>query len=132
MGKGERFKENKNSILTKKFIIKNIISFIMFIFFLALFILSGTKVINYIKDARNNKELYAELSQYTKENEDNTSNGEMRKASFDSQNELSYNKQDIIDIVGKLKEIDTKYNMFFNDEDKRNLRIIIDYLKKKI
>ena len=56
----------------------------------------------------------------------------MRKASFDSQNELGYNRQDIIDIVGKLKEIDTKYNMFFNDEDKRNLRIIIDYLKKKI
>ena len=56
----------------------------------------------------------------------------MRKASFDSQNELSYNKQDIIDIVGKLKEIDTKYNMFFNVEDKKNLRIIIDYLKKKV
>ena len=31
-----------------------------------------------------------------------------------------------------LNEIDTKYNMFFNDEDKKNLRIIIDYLKKKV
>ena len=66
------------------------------------------------------------------QNDENTSNGEIRKGSFDSQNELSYNRQDINDIVGKLKEIDTKYNMFFNDEDKRNLRIIIDYLKKKI
>ena len=25
-----------------------------------------------------------------------------------------------MDIVNKLKEFDTKYNMFFNDEDKRN------------
>ena len=66
------------------------------------------------------------------QNDENKSNGEIRKASFDSQNELCYNRQDINDIVGKLKEIDTKYNMFFNDEDKRNLRIIIDYLKKKI
>jgi len=60
------------------------------------------------------------------------SGGEMRKASIDSQNDVGYNRQDIIDIVGKLKEIDTKYNMFFNVEDKKNLRIIIDYLNKKI
>ena len=74
MGKGERFKENKNSILTKKFIIKNIISFVLFIFFLTLFIISGIKVINYVKDARNNKELYEELAHFTIENEDNTRN----------------------------------------------------------
>ena len=54
-----------------------------------------------------------------------------RKASIDS-NELGYNKQDMIDIVNKLKEMDTRYNMFFNDEDKKNFRIIIDYLKAKI
>ena len=58
--------------------------------------------------------------------------GEMRKGSIDSENDVGYNRQDIIDIVGKLKEIDTKYNMFFNVEDKKNLRIIIDYLKKKV
>ena len=62
----------------------------------------------------------------------NEDNGEMRKGSIDSQNDVGYNRQDIIDIVGKLKEIDTKYNMFFNVEDKKNLRIIIDYLKKKV
>ena len=38
----------------------------------------------------------------------------------------------MIDIVNKLKEMDTRYNMFFNDEDKKNFRIIIDYLKAKI
>ena len=37
-----------------------------------------------------------------------------------------------MDIVNKLKEFDTRYNMFFNDEDKRNFRIIIDYLKAKM
>ena len=84
---------------------------------------------NNIENNENQNQYQNEIEQ---KNEDNTSNGEMRKASFDSQNELSYNKQDIIDIVGKLKEIDTKYNMFFNDEDKKNLRIIIDYLKKKV
>ena len=66
------------------------------------------------------------------QSDDNKSGGEMRKGSIDSQNDVGYNRQDIIDIVGKLKEIDTKYNMFFNVEDKKNLRIIIDYLKKKV
>ena len=66
------------------------------------------------------------------QSEDYKSGGEMRKASIDSQNDVGYNRQDIIDIVGKLKEIDTKYNMFFNVEDKKNLRIIIDYLNKKV
>ena len=55
-----------------------------------------------------------------------------RKPSIDSINEIAYNRQDIIDIVNKLKEFDTRYNMFLNDEDKKNFRIIIDYLKAKI
>ncbi len=90
---------------------------------------NNNNINNNIENNENQNQYQNEIEQ---KNEDNTSNGEMRKASFDSQNELSYNKQDIIDIVGKLKEIDTKYNMFFNDEDKKNLRIIIDYLKKKV
>ena len=73
-----------------------------------------------------NNEIQNENDQQSEEN------GEMRKGSVDSQNDVGYNRQDIIDIVGKLKEIDTKYNMFFNVEDKKNLRIIIDYLKKKV
>jgi TBC1 domain family protein 5 len=88
---------------------------------------------NYNKNNNyNNNDTNNNDNENQNENEQQNDNGEMRKASFDSQNELGYNRQDIIDIVGKLKEIDTKYNMFFNDEDKRNLRIIIDYLKKKI
>ena len=81
---------------------------------------------------KNNNNINNEIQNENEQNEDNKSDGEMRKASIDSQNEVAYIKQDIIDIVGKLKEIDTKYNMFFSSEDKKNLRIIIDYLKKKI
>ena len=62
----------------------------------------------------------------------NQNSNEIRKSSFDSSNELVYNRQDVIDIVNKLKEFDTRYNMFFNDEDKKNFRIIVDYLKAKI
>ena len=96
---------------------------------------------NYQKSNYNDNDYYNNLgnnninnenqNENEQQNEEIKSNEEMRKASIDSQNELVYNRQDINDIVGKLKEIDTKYNMFFNDEDKRNLRIIIDYLKKK-
>ena len=64
------------------------------------------------------------------QNEQNTN--EIRKESFDSSNDLTYNRQDMTDIINKLKEFDTRYNMFFNDEDKRNFRIIIDYLKAKM
>ena len=97
---------------------------------------------NYQKSNYNDNDYYNNLgnnninnenqNENEQQNEEIKSNEEMRKASIDSQNELVYNRQDINDIVGKLKEIDTKYNMFFNDEYKRNLRIIIDYLKKKI
>ena len=59
-------------------------------------------------------------------------NSNDRKVSIDSGNELCYIRQDIADIVNKLKEFDTRYNMFFNDEDKKNFRIIIDYLKAKL
>ena len=136
MGKGERFKENKNSILTKKFIIKNIISFIMFIFFLALFILSGTKVINYIKDARNNKELYAELSQYTKENEDNTSNkynidfASLKQKNSDTVGFIKVNGTDVNHIVVKGK--DNNYYLTRNFEKEYNVSgwIFADYRNK--
>jgi TBC1 domain family protein 5 len=89
---------------------------------------------NYYNNNSNNNNMDNNEIQNENEqqDEDNKNYVENRKASIDSQNELAYIRQDIIDIVGKLKEIDTKYNMFFNDEDKRNLRIIIDYLKKKI
>ena len=89
---------------------------------------------NYKNNSNEYNNEYQNQNQIQNDNEQQSDEikEEVRKGSFDSQNELSYNKQDINDIVGKLKEIDTKYNMFFNDEDKRNLRIIIDYLKKKI
>ena len=85
-------------------------------------------------DINNNNEKkinYIEL----KQKEEKEVNDETRKTTVDSTEELEYNKyykQDIMDIVNKLKEFDTKYNMFFNDEDKKNFRIIINYLNKNI
>ena len=84
------------------------------------------------RDINNNNEKkinYIEL----KQKEEKEVNDETRKTTVDSTEELEYNKyykQDIMDIVNKLKEFDTKYNMFFNDEDKKNFRIIINYLNK--
>ena len=71
-------------------------------------------------------------NQNEQNDEPKTQNYVERKESIDNENELVYNRQDINDIVNKLKEFDKKYNMFFNDEDKKNFRIIIDYLKAKI
>ena len=84
------------------------------------------------RDINNNNEKkinYIEL----KQKEEKEVNDETRKTTVDSTEESEYNKyykQDIMDIVNKLKEFDTKYNMFFNDEDKKNFRIIINYLNK--
>ena len=79
--------------------------------------------INKIESKINNNE---------QQNEEREEKEEQIEPNFDSSNELGYYKQDIIDIVGKLKEMDTKYNMFFNDQDKKNFRIIINYLNKNI
>ena len=84
------------------------------------------------RDINNNNEKkinYIEL----KQKEEKEVDDETRKTTVDSTEELEYNKyykQDIMDIVNKLKEFDNKYNMFFNDEDKKNFRIIINYLNK--
>ena len=87
---------------------------------------------NYNNLSSSNNNNYINNEVQNENDQQSEDNGEMRKGSIDSQNDVGYNRQDIIDIVGKLKEIDTKYNMFFNVEDKKNLRIIIDYLKKKV
>ena len=83
-----------------------------------------------INNNNNEKKInYIEL----KQKEEKEVDDETRKTTVDSTEELEYNKyykQDIMDIVNKLKEFDTKYNMFFNDEDKKNFRIIINYLNK--
>jgi len=86
---------------------------------------------NNINNNNNNDNSGKNSMEQSDENTNQNTN-EQRKDSFDSGNELAYNRQDMMDIVNKLKEFDTRYNMFFNDEDKRNFRIIIDYLKAKM
>ncbi len=136
MGKGERFKKNENTILTNKINVKNIISFLLFIFFLILFIISGKKVINYLKDARNNKELYAELSQYTKENEDNTSNkynidfASLKQKNSDTVGFIKVNGTDVNHIV--VKSTDNNFYLTRNFEKEYNVSgwIFADYRNK--
>ena len=86
---------------------------------------------NNINNNNNNDNSGKNSMEQSDENTNQNTN-DQRKESFDSGNELAYNRQDMMDIVNKLKEFDTRYNMFFNDEDKRNFRIIIDYLKAKM
>ena len=91
--------------------------------------------LKYNKDINNNENKinsgnYSKVNNEQK-NENETKDGSMKTAN-DSSEEFGYNKKDIMDIVDKLKEIDTKYNMFFNDEDKKNFRIIINYLNKNM
>ena len=136
MGKGERFKDNKNSILTKKFIIKRIISLILFVIFLTLFIISGTKVMNYIKDTRSNKELYEELSQYTKVDEDNTSNkynidfASLKQKNSDTVGFIKVNGTDVNHIV--VKGTDNNFYLTRNFEKEYNVSgwIFADYRNK--
>ena len=81
----------------------------------------------------NNNNININRKSSTDQNEENKNQNYVeRKASIDSANEIGYNRQDITDIVNKLKEFDTRYNMFMNDEDKKNFRIIINYLKGKL
>ena len=84
----------------------------------------------------NNSENKINSGNYSKgnnkqKNEENAKE-ELTKTANDSSEEFGYNKKDIMDIVEKLKEMDSKYNMFFNDEDKKNFRIIINYLNKNM
>ena len=92
---------------------------------------NNTNSNNNINNINNNNDYNRKISSDQNEEIKNRNSIE-RKISVDSSNELGYNRQDMIDIVNKLKEFDTRYNMFFNDEDKKNFRIIIDYLKAKI
>ena len=87
---------------------------------------------NNVNNYNHDNNIIENNNQNQQNNESKNQNYIERNESIDYENELVYNRQDISDIVNKLKEFDKKYNMFFNDEDKKNFRIIIDYLKAKI
>jgi hypothetical protein len=86
----------------------------------------------------NTNNTYDDNNNHGNENNDNVINEQKEENEinsndiYDPYNDISYNRQDILDIVKKLKEMDTRYNMMFNSDDKKNLRIIIDYLKAKL
>ena len=73
MSKGTRYKVNKKSLVIKK-----IISFILFLFFIVLFIVSGIKIINYFKDARSNEKIFDEISKDIIFKEDTTNSNDTK------------------------------------------------------
>ena len=86
---------------------------------------------NTINNNNNNQDSNKE-SENVQNQESIKVNNEVRKLSSDSGFEVGYNKQDMSDIVSKLSEFDVKYNMFFNDQDKKDFRVVINYLKEKL
>ena len=59
MSRGNRYKKTKKSIT-----IKRVICFILFFAFVALFIVSGFKIIKYYKDMKENSRIQEEISKY--------------------------------------------------------------------
>ena len=43
--------------------------------------------------------------------------------------QISYNKNDILDIINKLDELDGRYNTLMNNKDQKDMKTIISYLK---
>ena len=66
----------------------------------------------------NNNNNHNELSNNNENNDENIING--------------YNRNDMQDIINKLEELDTRYNMFMNPKDKKDFRTIISYLKNNL
>ena len=72
---------------------------------------------NYNNYNNNNNNNHNELSNNNENNDENI-NG--------------YNRNDMQDIINKLEELDTRYNMFMNPKDKKDFRTIISYLKNNL
>ena len=66
----------------------------------------------------NNHYNYNESNYNNENNDENIING--------------YNRNDMQDIINKLEELDTRYNMFMNPKDKKDFRTIISYLKNNL
>ena len=66
----------------------------------------------------NNHYNYNESNNNNENNDENIING--------------YNRNDMQDIINKLEELDTRYNMFMNPKDKKDFRTIISYLKNNL
>lgn len=134
MSKGTRYKVNKKSLVIKKKI-----SFILFLFFIVLFIVSGIKIINYFKDARSNEKIFDEISKDIIFKEDTTNSNDtkylidfasLKKKNFDTVGFIKVNGTDIEHVVVRGK--DNSYYLTHNFEKNYNIAgwIFVDYHNK--
>ena len=84
MSKGKRFKKNKNNFAT--------------IIFLIMFIFSGMQILKYIKDGKQNEQIFEEISEYIAV--EDLEKGEIKKESIVDFNTL---KEKNLDTIGYLK-----------------------------
>ena len=131
MGKGTRYK--------KSIAVKKLISFMLFIFFIAIFIISGTKIIDYFKDANSNKKIFDYISKDIKIEEKNTdinttkyniNFASLREKNSDTVGFIKVNGTDIEHIVVRSK--DNSYYLNHNFEKNENSAgwIFADYHNK--
>jgi hypothetical protein len=43
-----------------------------------------------------------------------------------------YDKNDMMDIINKLEELDNRYSLYMNPKDKKDFKTIINYLKNNL
>ena len=139
MNKGTRYKkESKNSN-------KKIIAFILLLLFITLFIFSGIKIINYIKDSKKNEKVFDDIAKdiiivETQEdnNYENSSEDNKYKIDFESLKQknsdtvgfVKVNGTDIEHIVVKGKDNDYYLHHNFNKESNSAGWIFANYRNK--
>ena len=133
MSKGTRYKKSKKSIVIKK-----IISLILFLFFITLFVVSGLKIINYMKDEKSNEKIFDDIYKNIKIEENNTDDtakynidfASLKEKNSDTVGFIKVNGTDIEHIVVKGK--DNSYYLNHNFEKHENSAgwIFADYHNK--
>ena len=138
MNKGNRYKNNRKKTNKKKKIIIKQISLILLIVFTILFIISGIKIIQYLKSSKNNNMIIEDISKTIKKQEiENNNNYEynidfstLKEKNSDAVGFIKVNGTNIENVVVKSK--DNNYYLNHNFEKKTNNAgwIFADYNNK--
>lgn len=123
-----RYKKNKKSIVIKK-----LIPFVLFFFFMTLFIVSGLKIINYIKDAKSNEKILDDLSNDIKIEDTDKYNidfASLKEKNSDTVGFIKVNGTDIENVVVKGKDNSYYLNHNFEKHENRAGWIFVDYRNK--
>ena len=120
-------------------ITQKVIFILLFIFFICVFIVSATKIILYIKDAKNNEKILEEISEFVQiqevENDENNNKYSIDFNSLKQKNEeavgfLKVQNTDIEHIVVRAKDNSYYLNHNFNKEQNNAGWIFADYRNK--